>query len=128
MGGERCCLGGQITHNAWVEARSSFVHGNYVATVLLCQTLIENLLAAFLRGGLMNELPALVKFDETLGRCRVAEILTDEDVIDVKEHAALRNQLTDLRHSDEDRNLDQLSIATGGFTSDILSRHVWAAT
>jgi hypothetical protein len=44
--GRRTMLfGGQITHNAWVEARSSFVHGNYVATVLLCQTLIENLLA-----------------------------------------------------------------------------------
>src|SRR4051812_37357556 len=56
--GRRTMLfGGQMTYNAWVEARSSFVHGNYVATVLLCQSLIENLLAAFLHGGLMSELP-----------------------------------------------------------------------
>jgi hypothetical protein len=44
-------FGGHVTYNAWVEARSSFVHGNYVATVLLCQSLVENLLAAFLHGG-----------------------------------------------------------------------------
>jgi hypothetical protein len=126
--GRRTMLfGGQITHNAWVEARSSFVHGNYVATVLLCQTLIENLLAAFLHGGLMNELPSLIKFDETLRRCRVAEILTDQDVIDLKELAALRNPLTHFRNVDDDRNLDRRSIATGRFTSDILSRDAWLA-
>jgi hypothetical protein len=126
--GRRTMLfGGQITHNAWVEARSSFVHGNYVATVLLCQTLIENLLAAFLHGGLMNELPSLIKFDETLRRCRVAEILTDQDVIDLKELAALRNPLTHFRNVDDDRNLDRRSIATGRFTSDILSRDAWFA-
>jgi len=53
--GRRTMLfGGHVTYNAWIEARSSFVHGNYVATVLLCQSLIENLLAAFLHGGLLN--------------------------------------------------------------------------
>jgi hypothetical protein len=126
--GRRTMLfGGQTTHNAWVEARSSFVHGNYVATVLLCQTLIENLLAAFLHGGLMNKPPSLIKFDETLRRCRLAEILTDQDVIDLKELAALRNPLTHFRNFDEDRNLDRRSIATGRFTSDILSRDAWFA-
>jgi hypothetical protein len=126
--GRRTMLfGGPITHNAWVEARSSFVHGNYVATVLLCQTLIENLLAAFLHGGLMNELPSLIKFDETLRRCRAAEILTDQDVIDLKELANLRNPLTHFRNVDDDRNLDRRSIATGRFTSDILSKDAWFA-
>src|SRR5690242_17351176 len=31
--------GGHVTYNAWIEARSSFVHGNALATILLCQSL-----------------------------------------------------------------------------------------
>ncbi len=90
--GRRTMLfGGHVTYNAWIEARSSFVHGNYVATVLLCQSLIENLLAAFLHGGLLNELQPRVQFDETLKRCREAGILTDEDVTNLKALVALRN-------------------------------------
>ena len=84
-------FGGHVTYNAWVEARSSFVHGNYVATVLLCQSLLENLLSAFLQGGLLNELPPRIQFDETLKWCREAGILTDEDVTKLKALVALRN-------------------------------------
>lgn len=47
-------FGGETALAAWHEARSSFVHGNFTATVLLCQGLVENLLAAFLRAGLMR--------------------------------------------------------------------------
>jgi hypothetical protein len=36
-------FGGAATFSAWTEARSSFVHGNFAATILLCQSLIENL-------------------------------------------------------------------------------------
>jgi hypothetical protein len=126
--GRRTMLfGGPTTHNAWVEARSSFVHGNYVATVLLCQSLIENLLAAFLHGGLLNELPNKIKFDETLRRCRAEGVLDDDDVTNLKELAALRNPLTHFRNVDDDRNLDRRSIATGRFTSDILSKDAWFA-
>lgn len=51
-------FGGYAALSAWSEARSSFVNGNYVATILLCQSLIENLLAAFLHTGLMlDDLP-----------------------------------------------------------------------
>jgi len=39
--------GGEIVYNAWIEARSSFVHGNYMATVMLCQSLAENILEHF---------------------------------------------------------------------------------
>lgn len=124
--GRRTMLfGGHVTHNAWIEARSSFVHGNYVATVLLCQSLIENLLAAFLHGGLLNELPPRLQFDETLKRCKAAGILTDNDVNELKELVALRNPLTHFRSVDDDRNLDRRSIATGRYTSDILSKDAW---
>ena len=126
--GRRTMLfGGHVTHNAWVEARSSFVHGNYAATVLLCQSLIENLLAAFLHIGIMAELPLRVQFDETLRRCREANIIDDQDVADLKQLAALRNPLTHFRSVDDDRNLDRRSIATGRYTSDILGRDAWFA-
>jgi hypothetical protein len=126
--GRRTMLfGGHVTHNAWIEERSSFVHGNYVATVLLCQSLIENLLAAFLHGGLLNELPPRIQFDETLKRCRAVGILTDEDVTELKELVDLRNPLTHFRNVDDDRNLDRRSIATGRYTSDILNKDAWFA-
>jgi len=44
--------GGQVAFAAWVEAKSSFVHGNYVATVLLCQSLAEQVLPLIFRWGL----------------------------------------------------------------------------
>ena len=43
-------FGGPAAYLAWVEARDCFVHGNFVATVLLCQGMVEQLLAAFLHG------------------------------------------------------------------------------
>lgn len=126
--GRRTMLfGGHVTYNAWIEARSSFVHGNYAATVLLCQSLIENLLAAFLHGGLLDELPPRIQFGETLKRCKAAGILTDDDVNELKELVALRNPLTHFKNVDDDRNLDRRSIATGRYTSDILSKDAWFA-
>jgi hypothetical protein len=126
--GRRTMLfGGHVTHNAWIEARSSFVHGNYVATVLLCQSLIENLLAAFLHGGLLDELPPRIQFDETLRRCRTAGILTYDDVADLKKLVALRNPLTHFTNVDDDRDLDRRSMATGRYASDILSKDAWLA-
>jgi hypothetical protein len=41
-------FGGHAAHHAWIEARASFVHGNFAATVFLCQGLVEHLLAAYL--------------------------------------------------------------------------------
>jgi hypothetical protein len=45
--------GGHAAYHARAEARSSFVHGNYVATILLCQGLVEYLLAAYLHARLL---------------------------------------------------------------------------
>jgi len=70
MGRRTMIFGGHAAHHAWIEARSSFVHGNYAATVLLCQSLVENLLAAFLHAGLlMDDLPDRMLFGK---RCDVA--------------------------------------------------------
>src|ERR1700730_14050610 len=57
--------GGETTLAAWTEARTSFVHGNYVATVMLCQGLAEHMLAAHLALGINGEeLPNRILFQE----------------------------------------------------------------
>jgi len=57
-------LGGETAYAVWTKARISFVHGNFVATVMLHQGLAENVLAAELVLGIDgNELPK--KFHST---------------------------------------------------------------
>jgi len=126
-GRQSMLFGGQLVYNAWMEARSSFVHGNYVATVLLCQSLVENLLAAFLHGGLLETLPNRVRFDETLQRCLATNVIDEQDQADLKQLVDLRNPLTHFRSVDDERNLDRRSITTGRYASDILSRDAWFA-
>ncbi|MBX9943798.1 MAG: hypothetical protein K2Y40_06935, partial [Reyranella sp.] len=59
--------GGETTLAAWNEARTSFVHGNYVATVLLCQGLAEHMLAAHISVSLGGEeLPKRISFQDDL--------------------------------------------------------------
>ncbi len=66
--------GGETTYSAWSEARTSFIHGNYMATVMLCQGLAEHLLAAQLELGFGGaSLPDRVRFNDTLER-RVSTI------------------------------------------------------
>lgn len=111
--------GGHVTYNAWTEARSSFVHGNSLATILLCQSLAENLLAAFLHLG-PSELPRRVTFDETLRRAKDAGLLTDDDVRDLKKLAGIRNPLTHFRDVEDEQNLVRRSMTTGELADDIL--------
>ncbi len=47
--------GGQTAYSAWVEARASYVHGNFVATVMLVQGLAEHVLASYLHMGWPGE-------------------------------------------------------------------------
>ncbi len=126
-GRRKMLFGGQLTYNAWIEARSSFVNGNYVATVLLCQSLVENLLAAFLHGGLIDKLPDRVLFDETLKLCLEEKVIDEQDIVELKKLVALRNPLTHFRAVDDERNLDRRSIVTGRYSSDILSGDAWFA-
>jgi hypothetical protein len=62
--------GGETAFAARTEARTSFVHGNYIATVMLCQGLAEHMLAARLTPGLSERgLPKRIQFNETLELC-----------------------------------------------------------
>ena len=57
--------GGETAIAAWSEARSCFVHGNFVAPVLLCQGLAEQVLAAHLAIGIHGEeIPNRISFPD----------------------------------------------------------------
>ena len=116
-------FGGHAAYHAWIEARSSFVHGNYVATILLCQGLVEHLLAAYLHAGLLvDDIPDRIQFADTLRRCREREVVSDEDVTDLRRMMALRNPLSHFRHVDDGSNLDRRSIDESRSADDLL-RH-----
>jgi hypothetical protein len=113
-------FGGFTAHAAYVEARSCFVNGNFIATIMLCQSLVENLLAAFLHGGLLDELPARIPFDETLKRCRERGLLTDGDIADLKRLAGFRNPLAHFRNVSDASNLDRRSIDSGASADKVV--------
>ncbi|TRO86001.1 hypothetical protein FKB34_16280 [Glycocaulis profundi] len=116
-------FGGHAAYRAWVEARSSFVHGNYMATILLCQGLVEHLLAAYLHAGLMvDDIPDRIQFADTLRRCREREVISDSDVTDLRRMMALRNPLSHFRHLDDSSNLDRRSMSESEPAEDLL-RH-----
>ncbi|WP_415183862.1 hypothetical protein [Phaeovulum sp.] len=115
--------GGYASYHAWVEARSSFVHGNFVATILLCQGLAEHLLAAYLHAGLLVEnIPERIQFADTLRRCRERDVVSDHDVADLRRMMDLRNPLSHFRHVDDGSNLDRRTIDTGASAEELLRR------
>jgi len=114
-------FGGHAAHHAWIEARSSFVHGNFAATVLLCQGLVEHLLAAYLHAGLLiDDIPDRIPFRETLRRCRERDVISDQDVTDLQKLMELRNPLSHFRHVHDMSNLDRRSLAIGQHAADLL--------
>jgi hypothetical protein len=121
-------FGGSVTFSAWTEARSSFVHGNYVSTVLLCQSLTENLLAAFLHGGLMmDDLPPRVTFRETLKRCQERKLITEKDADDLERLMSLRNPLTHFRTLGDAQNLDRRALTDGLPSETLIEQDAWFA-
>lgn len=119
-------FGGHAASNAYLEARSSFVNGNFIATILLCQSLIENLLAAFLHAS-SETLPDKVQFSETLRRCQTKGILTDEDGGELKRLIELRNPLMHFRDANDNGNLMRRSIAANIPTDELLERDAYFA-
>ncbi|MFK3857205.1 hypothetical protein [Agrobacterium pusense] len=110
--------GGEATYRAWQEARSSFVHGNYIATVMLCQGLAEHLLASFLEMG--QSLPPKISFYETLTRSLAAGVISEADVRDLKRLMQLRNPLSHFRGIDDASNLTRRMLNSGVMVEDHL--------
>jgi hypothetical protein len=121
-------FGGSATFNAWTEARSSFVHGNFAATTLLCQSLVENLLAAFLHAGLpIEDLPPRVSFRETLKRCQERDLITGKDVGELEQLMGLRNPLSHFRPVDDDQNIDRRAMTARLRSEALIEQDAWFA-
>lgn len=103
--------GGEGAYSAWLEARSSFVSGNYIATVMLCQGLAENILAAHVASSLEGpELPAHVKFHKTLQHAKERGVIGDELVSDLQKLMNLRNPLSHYRPISHPENLSSRAL------------------
>ncbi len=120
-------FGGTAAFNAWTEARSSFVHGNFAATILLCQSLVENLLAAFLHAGLMMDLPPRIAFSDTLKRCRDRNLISGQDSSDLERLMGLRNPLSHFRTVADGQNLDRRAITAGLRSEALIEQDAWFA-
>jgi hypothetical protein len=106
-------FGGEITDAAWREAQWSFIHGNFAATVMLCQGLAEHLLASFLNSGLLIEnLPKRISFAETLRRCLERKVISERDATDFKKLMDLRNPLSHFRDVNDEGSLSRRVLST----------------
>ena len=106
-------FGGEITDAAWREARWSFIHGNFAATVLLCQGLAEHLLGSFLHAALLiDDLPKRVSFAETLRRCQDRKVISDRDATDLRRLMELRNPLSHFRDLNDPAGLTGRVLST----------------
>jgi hypothetical protein len=115
-------FGGTASHIAWTDARSSYVHGNFIATVLLCQSLAENLLAASLGAGLEGEeLPERVSFKQTLARCRARNIIGEQDRAELERLMGLRNPLSHFRDTNDEANIDRRAMTSGLRPEELLA-------
>jgi hypothetical protein len=104
--------GGETTIEAWREARWSFINGNFIATVLLCQGLAEHLFGSFLHAAqLIDDLPR-IPFAETLKRCRELNLIQERDAADLHHLMNLRNPLSHFRTLDDPANLSRRVMST----------------
>ncbi|MDE2380520.1 hypothetical protein [Bradyrhizobium sp.] len=100
--------GGETALAVWTEARTSFVHGNYVATVMPCQSLAEQVLAAHLSLGWQGqEVRKRISFAETLERCIEQDLVPDENAKELRRLAEFRNPLSHFRGVDDPSNLSR---------------------
>lgn len=112
-GTERAMIPGGTAFSAWLEARSSFVHGNFVATVMLCQGMAEHMLASRLAMGMdAKPLPKKVRFEQTLKRCQDEGVISERDAEDLERLMSLRNPLSHYRDVNDESNLERRAIHT----------------
>lgn len=119
-------MGGSPAYNALAEARSSFVNGNFVATIILCQALAENALAGALDlGG--TSLPEKVPFAVTLRQCEEKGYISAGQVQDLQQLAALRNPLSHYRSLDDPAHIDRRSMTQKVHYLDLLRQDAFFA-
>ena len=105
--------GGETTFAAWAELRSRFVHGNLVATILLSQALVENILAGNLLIRFNTQaLPSKISFSETIKRSIEGGTISEELAKDLRRLCELRNPLTHFRDINDPSNLTRRVLDT----------------
>lgn len=110
---ERAMIPGGTAFSSGLEARSSFVHGNFVATVMLCQGMAEHMLASHLAMGMdAKPLPERINFKATLKRCMAEGVISHRDAQDLERLMSLRNPLSHYREVNDKSNLDRRAIDT----------------
>jgi hypothetical protein len=106
-------FGGEITDAAWREARWSFIHGNFAATVLVCQALAEHLLGSYVYSALpMSDFPKRTSFAETLRRCQERNVIPDKDAVDLRRLMDLRNPLSHFRDVNDPESISRRVLST----------------
>jgi hypothetical protein len=117
--------GGPAAYIAYLEARSSFVAGNFAATILLSQSLIENLLGGHLilddvsrevrkrAPRTSKPLGAQPKIRPMLDHALEAGVLDMQDVDRILRLMDLRNPLVHFRDVNDPKNLTRRAMETG---------------
>lgn len=111
LGSSGTMIPGEVAFSAWLEARSSFVNGNYVATVMLCQGLAEQMLASHLTLRLdAPPLPEKIGFRETLRRCLEQGVIEQSVAGQLEQLMELRNPLSHFRSVDDPESLSRRAL------------------
>lgn len=87
------------------------LHGNFVATVMLCQGMAEQMLASHLAIGIdAKPPPKRVRFDQTLERCLDEGVISKRDAEDLDRLMSLRNPPSHYRGINDESNLERWAI------------------
>ena len=122
--------GGTISYCAWTEARQCFISGHFVAAVLLCQGLMENLLASELASRLDPiDLPDRATAKKIRAKSLEAGLITEIEERDLERLESLRNPLTHYRDANDPEHIDQQAMQEYTFSGSLLERNaVFAIT
>ena len=122
-------FGGAATFNAWTEARSSFVHGNFAATIVLSQSLVENLSCCVSPcRPMMDDLPPRIAFRDTLKRCQDRNLISRPGLPgDLERLMSLRNPWGHFRTVADNQNIDRRAITAGLRSEVLIEQDAWFA-
>lgn len=126
FGGSGAMLpGGEASYRAYVEARSSFVAGNFLSTIMLAQGMIENLLGGHLviddvsrevrgrsprRAKPFGARPTL---KQLIDHAIEAGVLVDRDAANIERLIGMRNPLVHFRDINDPENLTRRAMESG---------------
>lgn len=112
--------GGTPAQLAYQEARSAYVHGQFVAVVMLSQCLLENLLAGHVymealgrevRLGEPQKMGGRPDYRATLAACQEGGLLTEAEVEELRLLASRRNALAHFRDMEDASHVDRRALS-----------------